>query len=357
MYYKADWSEARERIEAWWRGDVVDRVAISVYAPRAEPIPGHPYPSPVSPEQAWTDVSYRLEAVEAYCCHTYFGGEEYPRLNPSMGPGTLALFLGARPTWMMDTVWFDTVLDDLSEATALSYDLDNQWWRLCQRLVSEGMRRGRDRYLVVLPDLIENLDTLASLHGIEELLIALVEHQEAVRRAQQRIVSLYSEYYDCLFELANGPVLGSGFHLHAPWAPGRMAKVQCDIGVMISPRQFEELAFPYYVQQCERLDYVIWHLDGRANLRHLDCILELPNIHAIQWVPGAGDLPEASREWFPLYRRIRSAGKSLELSVEIGEVEPMVRELGPEGLLLRTAAETEQEAKQLLREARSWTKS
>jgi hypothetical protein len=357
MYYKADWSEARQRIEAWWRGEVVDRVAISVYAPRAEPIPGHPYPSPVSPEQAWTDVSYRLEAVEAYCSQTYFGGEAYPRLNPSMGPGTLALFLGATPTWMDDTVWFGPVLLEVSETTAPKYDPDSQCWKVCRQLVAAGMECGKGRYLVVLPDLIENLDTLASLRGTDALLVDTMDRPEAVHHVQRQLVSAYFEYYDRLFDATDGQTLGSGFHLHAPWAPGRMAKVQCDIGVMISPRQFEELAFPYYVQQCERLDYVIWHLDGRANLRHLDCILELPNIHAIQWVPGAGDLPEASREWFPLYRRIRSAGKSLELSVEIGEVEPMVRELGPEGLLLRTAAETEQEAKQLLREARSWTES
>jgi hypothetical protein len=32
MYYKPDWAEARKRIEAWWSGEVMDRVAIAVWA-------------------------------------------------------------------------------------------------------------------------------------------------------------------------------------------------------------------------------------------------------------------------------------------------------------------------------------
>ncbi len=354
MYYKPDWAEARKRIEAWWNGEVIDRVAIAVCAPRAEPLPGHPYPGPAEPAQVWTDVSYRLDAVEAYCAHTHFGGEAYPRLNPSMGPGTLALFLGAIPTWMDDTVWFDPVFGELSESTRLAYDPGNQWWGLCQQLVAAGMQHGRDRYLVVLPDLIENLDTLASLRGTDALLVDALERPEAIHHVQRQLVPIYFEYYDRLFDTTRGQVLGSGFHLHGAWAPGRTAKLQCDIGVMLSPRHFEQLALPYFVQQCNELDYVLWHLDGRENVRHLARILELPNLRAIQWVPGAGDLPDSSPEWYPLYRRILGAGKSLELSVGIEEVKPLVRELGPNGLLLHTTAPTEEEARDLLRQALSW---
>ncbi len=357
MYYKPDWTEARSRIEAWWNAEVIDRVAIAVCAPRAEPLRGHPHPGPAEPARAWTDIGYRVEAVEAYCAKTYFGGEAYPRLNPSMGPGTLALFLGATPTWMDDTVWFDPVLHELSQTTALEYDPDNRWWKVCQQLVADGMEHGRERYLVVLPDLIENLDTLASLRGTYALLLETLERPEAIHHVQRQLVPIYFEYYDRLFDVTHGQVLGSGFHLHGAWAPGRMAKLQCDIGVMLSSRHFDQLALPYFVQQCNELDHVLWHLDGEENLRHLDSILELPNLRAIQWVPGAGDLPERSSEWFPLYEKILGAGKSLELSVEIEDAEPLVRQLGPNGLLLRTTAASEDEAKRLLRQARSWTKS
>lgn len=354
MYYKPDWAEARKRIEAWWSGEVIDRVAIAVTAPRSQPVPERPWPPPADPERLWTDVEYRLDLTEAYCTGTYFGGEAYPRLNPSMGPGTLALFLGAFPTWMDDTVWFDPVFREVSESTTLAYDPRNQWWGVCQQLVAAGVEQGRDRYLVVLPDLIENLDTLASLRGTDALLVDALERPEAVHHVQRELVPIYFEYYNRLFNMTHGQAVGSGFHHHCAWAPGRMAKLQCDIGVMISSRHFEQLAFPYFVQQCNQLDYVLWHLDGRENLRHLDSILKLPNLRAIQWVPGAGDFPEASPEWYPLYRRILSAGKSVELGVSIQHVEPLVRELGPNGLLLHTTAATEEEARDLLRQALSW---
>ncbi len=209
----------------------------------------------------------------------------------------------------------------------------------------------------MLPDLIENLDTLAALLGTDRLLVSLLDDPEVVHGVQQQLVPLYFRYYDRLFDLVEGPVRGSGFHLHAAWAPGRMAKVQCDVGVMLSPRHFEEFALPYFVEQCRELDYVLWHLDGRANLVHLDRILEIPNVCGIQWVPGAGEPAEGSPEWYPLYRRVRAAGKSLELSVAIDEIEGLVKELGPEGLLVHTAADSEQQGKDLLRAARSWGKA
>jgi len=258
---------------------------------------------------------------------------------------------------MPDSVWYDPIINDLSERATPNCNSEDRWWKLCQQLIAEGMLRGHDRYLVVLPDLIENLDTLASLRGTDHLLMDLIERPAAVHDLQQQVVRLYFRYFDRLFEMVEGPARGSGFHIHGAWAPGRMAKVQCDIGVMISPQHFEELALPYFVTQCQQLDYVVWHLDGTGNLMHLDRILELPNLSAVQWIPGAGQPQPGSPRWYPLYRRVREAGKSLELSVEIWEVEPLVRELGPEGLLLLTTSETEEEANELLRQARTWTKA
>ncbi|OFW63622.1 MAG: hypothetical protein A2Y74_03805 [Actinobacteria bacterium RBG_13_63_9] len=194
MHYKPDWTEARKRIEAWWSGEVIDRVAIAVTASRSQPAPERPWPPPADPERLWTDVEYRLDLTEAYCARTYFGGEAYPRLNPSMGPGTLALFLGAFPTWMDDTVWFDPVFRELSESTTLAFDARNQWWGVCQQLVAAGMEQGRDRYLVVLPDLIENLDTLASLRGTDALLVDAVLSKNS--SARQSALTAFSRATD-----------------------------------------------------------------------------------------------------------------------------------------------------------------
>lgn len=356
MLYKSDWEEAQRRLEAWWECEVIERAAIAVEAPRAEPIPGRAHPGPAGRERLWTDIDYRLDLAEAAFARTYYGGEAFPCLDTGLGPGTLGVLLGAKPRWMPETIWYEPVIHDLSARPTLRYHPEGRWWTFCRRLVEEAMRRGEGRFPVPLPDLIENLDTLAALRGTEKTLIDLIDNPSAVHQLQEQIVPLYFRYYDQLYEMVEGPRRGCGFISFNVWAHGRMAKIQCDIGALISPRQFEQFALPYFVQQCQGLEYVLWHLDGKETMAHLDMILALPNLKAVQWVPGARGPSGGSREWYELYRKILSAGKALTMFAQPQEVEPLVREFGPNGLLILTRVETEQEAEDLLRQARRWRK-
>jgi len=356
MLYKPDWEEAQRRLEAWWGCEVIERAAIAVEAPRAKPIPGCACPGPAEPERFWTDIDYRLDLAEATFARTHYGGEAFPHLDTGLGPGTLGLLLGAEPRWMPETIWYEPVIHDLSPRPSLRYDPGGRWWTFCRRLLGEAMRRGEGRFPVPLPDLIENLDTIAALRGTQELLIDLIEDPSGVHHLQEQVVPLFFRYYDELYEMADGPRRGCGFISFNVWAHGRMAKVQCDIGALISPRQFEQLALPYFIRQCEGLEYVLWHLDGKETVAHLDMILELPNLKAVQWVANADGPPGGSPAWYPLYRKILSAGKAVTMFAHPGDVEPLIREFGPNGLLILTRVETEQEAADLLRQARRWRK-
>lgn len=54
----------------------------------------------------------------------------------------------------------------------------------------------------------------------------------------------------------------------------------------------------------------IFHMDGKGVAHHMDAILELPNVQAIQWVQGvADDMP--IMQWTPLIQKIQAAGKSV----------------------------------------------
>ena len=89
----------------------------------------------------------------------------------------------------------------------------------------------------------------------------------------------------------------------------------------------------------------IFHLDGRGVARHLDAILELPNVNAIQWVQGVGrDQPIL--QWVPLIRKIQAAGKSVVVDMTVAELEPFMDAVRPEGILLclPTASEAEEVA-------------
>jgi len=59
--------------------------------------------------------------------------------------------------------------------------------------------------------------------------------------------------------------------------------------------------------------------------------------------------------WIPLLKRIQAAGKSLHLSVWPHEIQTILEELKPEGLMLNTRVNSEAEAHDLLEKVDQWT--
>ena len=61
--------------------------------------------------------------------------------------------------------------------------------------------------------------------------------------------------------------------------------------------------------------------------------------------------------WIRLMRRIQAGGKLLVLACEPWEVEILLTELEPEGLLLSTHCDSEEEARALLKNGARWSAS
>ena len=116
---------------------------------------------------------------------------------------------------------------------------------------------------------------------------------------------------------------------------------------MISPEMFNKYFLPRVEEQTRWVERTIYHLDGPGAVKHLDSLLELPDLNGIQWVPGAGAPP--MREWVPLLKRVQESGKLLYIGCAKEEVEFLVRTLRPEGLLLETYCDSIQEADELLK--------
>jgi hypothetical protein len=168
----------------------------------------------------------------------------------------------------------------------------------------------RGRFLHQFPDLIEGLDVVAALRGTEPLLYDLFDRPEWVQAMMSRITALYFRYYDVLYDRLRDDLGGSVFWT---WAPGRLAKLQCDCSAMLSPQQFIDFQIPVLAEMCQRLSYTIYHLDGVEAVKHLDALLALEDLDVIQWTPGAGRPPVGDPAWYPLYRRILEAGKRVFL--------------------------------------------
>ena len=75
------------------------------------------------------------------------------------------------------------------------------------------------------------------------------------------------------------------------------------------------------------MDRTVYHLDGPGELNHIDALLAVEELDAIQWIQGEGN--PSSDYYIDLYQKILSAGKQVQLSWCSLEVfEKIIQEMG-----------------------------
>ncbi len=312
LLYRADFDEARNRLSSWWDGNDIGRPAMQITAPRQTPLEDVPQmaaPAGWVTDYSTTDFEYRVYLSRKACVNTNYMAEAIPVVSPNLAPNCLALYLGCRGIDQPDTVWCEPCIESPETAIFLN-NPDNFYWNFTQRLTGEQLRLGANKFMVQFPDLIEGLDTLAAMRGTEHLLIDLIDRPEWVQTSLSMITEKYFEYYNILYEMIQDERGGSCYWA---WAPGRIAKLQCDFSAMISPDMFADFMVPVLNTMTDLLDYSIYHWDGPGAIPHHECILSVPGINMIQWTSGAGIEPVWDRRWWPLYHKTIDAGKKMML--------------------------------------------
>ena len=360
---KDDWEKAEERMEAWWHGAIVDRAVIRVTAPRAGPakdaLERSLTPAGVSQEQlfGWfTDVSQVIPRLEREVEATYWGGEAFPVLFPvsiSM-VAILAAYLGCpyRLVAGSNTGWAAPIIEDWNSRPRLAFDPNDEWWLLSRKLLRAASLRAPGRYYVGVPDLNGPGQILGLLRGTERLAVDLLENPDAVKMALDEVDVAWLRCWEACVGAIHQWV-GGYFYWMGLWSALPSIDLQCDVSCLISPRMFKEFFLPGLERQSRWVGRTIYHLDGPGAVRHLDLLLSLPELNGIQWVPGAGAAPVS--KWIRLLRRIQARGKLLVLGCEPWEVEDLLAELEPEGLLLSTQCDSEEQARDLLEKVARWT--
>ncbi|NPV08457.1 MAG: hypothetical protein HPY83_10935 [Anaerolineae bacterium] len=343
---KLDWPLIQQRYEAWWEGEVVDRVPIAVHAPKAA-LPEED----VAPEQLvayWTDPETVMERQRRVLAATYYGGDAFPVLRPVSGGmvAVLAAFLGA-PLHILNrqTTWTEPIIADWDYCPPLGFDPTNPWWMKVSRLLEAGAREAPGYAYVSIPDLNGPGEILARLRGAERLAVDLIEHPGEVLAALPRINQAWYRYWQACNGIIHQHVGGYVFWMGL-WSERPAVDLQTDFSIMISREMFDRFFLPFVEEQTRLVPRTVYHLDGPGAARHLDSLLALPRLTAIQWVPGAG-APPMSR-WLPLLRRVQARGKGLCLFCEPWEVSVLLNELEPEGLFLSTSCDSPEEADALV---------
>lgn len=328
------WAAVQEAHRRWWAGELT-RPLICIYltgAPSDRPEPdlfdqfftANHDPS-VTAEEIVDRWEYNLSA-------TRFMGDAFPHVWPNYGPGVVAGFLGAGvdPRW--DTVWFHAPDDREIADMSFTYDGDNAWLRRVREVSRVAAARWDGAVQVSMTDLGGNLDILASFRPSEKLAMDLIRHGEEVKRLLWEAHELWWRYFDELNAILRPA--NPGF---STWATTFSAEphymFQCDFCYMISPAMFEEFVKPELVASFRRCPHAFYHLDGPGQLRHLDSLLAIEDLQGVQWIPGAGS--PGLDAWPEVYRKIRDAGKLVQLIGEPSDLDAVVEQVGStEGLLL-----------------------
>jgi hypothetical protein len=351
MQYKQDWEQAQKRMVAWWAGEIVDRTCLQVTAPRQgyerQWEESATRPPEVSLEKWWTDVDYVVERTARHIEATFWGGEAFPMFRPNIGPDAFAAFLGAPLRLLETTTWVEHIIDDWDQVPELCIREDSPWWQLQVGLLEAAQEAGRGLWITGVPDTHAGGDALSALRGPSSLCLDLYDRPAVVKEAMRQVTESVRYAYDVYFEIVQPELYGSSCSWLPSWYPGRSSTVQCDFIAFLSPAMMEEFILPSIVAEARCLDRAIYHLDGPDAVRHLDLLLAVPEIQAIQWVPGAGALPMT--RWIPLLKRIQAGRKSLWISVTPQEVPVLLDTLRPEGLMMSTSARNEADARDLLR--------
>jgi hypothetical protein len=334
LKWKSDWPEARAQLIRWWNHQGMAIYLTAEREPR-EPIQ-RPYEPPSIADQ-WLNPVYRCGISEYEMNRKEFLLEGFPYFDTQIGPGSLGIILGSKPLYVEGTVWYEAIIDNPDANLPIRFNPDNNpVWDQHVAMIEEGLKRSNGRYLVGMPDLIENLDTLAAVRGDNALLLDLIERPGWVEERLMEINQAYYEVFDILFEKIKDETGGNTFSAFTIWGPGKTAKLQCDISANLSPRMFKRFVIPYLREQCEWLDYSLYHLDGTTCLQHLDLLLDIEALSGIEWTPQAGRPGGGSSEWFDIYRRVKAAGKSVQaVGVELEEVIPLLDAVGPEGIYIQ----------------------
>ena len=196
-------------------------------------------------------------------------------------------------------------------------------------------------------------DILALMRGTQRLLYDVIDRPDEVRRADQALMDMQLKMYSRFYEMLPDYVEGSTTWFSL-WAPGKFYPTQNDFAYMLSPQQFRDIFLPTIEKQLAHLDYSIHHLDGKGNFNHLDALLELPKMRAIQFLPGTGK--PSPLHYMDMLKKIQAAGRNLQIGLAPEEVQPALDELSARGLFLRVACKTESEARELLRKTHQWSK-
>ena len=353
--WKSNLEETKQRYINWWNHK---GIILNMWEHFQEGVQPHAEITPPAPakdlSQKWFDPQWRAEYLDWYVAHSSLKADILPVANTQLGPGSLAAILGGVFEGGEDTIWIHPHPDFTDE---IVFNPEHPNWILHKELLKACKAKANGHYFVGMPDLMEGLDVLAALKGTDRVLLDTVMQPEILEQQMQQINDIYFKVFDELYDIIReGDEMA--FCYFSSWAPGKMSKLQSDISTMISQDDYRRFVQPFIREQCQKIDYTLYHLDGVGAMHHLPALLEIEELNAIQWTPGVGEPQGGSPKWYDLYKKILAGGKSVMACwVTLDELKPLLDHIGADGVHLEMDFHNEKEVEQAMRIVEEYTGS
>lgn len=292
-----------KRHEQWWRGELTDGPLLMGFA---NTNPDRPITRRL---EYLMDPDRWLAEKLLDLRQTYRAGDALPAVRIDFGPVALGALLGAKTEFGSDTTWTEAFIDDdWSNAPDWILRPDNEWWIRLQNLLSLVTDAAKGKFLVCTPDLGGSADVLLNLRGSTGLCMDAIDTPRRIRDAIDAIFPVWRESFCKQYQKTVEH--GAGIcHWLGLWSNQPYVIPACDFCYMIGPDEFESTCLSDIARQAGAVGRAIFHLDGPGSARHIDALLDLPQLQAIQFTPGEGT--KSALPWVDMFRKIQDRGKSV----------------------------------------------
>jgi hypothetical protein len=292
------------------------------------------------------DPAAWLAARRPYVNQQAFSPDWFPFLRADFGPVMLGGLLGAPVEFVSDTTWTrHFIRDDWSNAPDWAIHADTPWRSYLPALMEILVQDAAGQYVACTPSLGGSADVLLNMRGPDPLCLDLLDRRDDVLAAVNAIYLAWRQAFQLIWDTAcpvpkkENPAVGV-INWVGMWSNQPYHVLECDFNYLIGPRDFEQLFLPDIERQAREAGRGIFHLDGPGAARHIDALLEVDALQAIQYVAGAG---HRAGDWLPMLRKIQKKGKALQIACDGNEVLALSRELEPAGLAFLTGYDREED--------------